>query len=157
MSMSYYEAQSWQIPAQQSSWEQCPTPSRTGRPIEEIFTPANRGSCSNRDDFGLAARGLSCFRHSDRRYVLEQYTSSFQHLCVTWFERSQIRAPHLHRGYYLLRIFADVLLEVNRALDNLNKSGKLFSLPSRRDSMPIMGGARAFSDFGAHGYKTPRT
>ena len=67
------------------------------------------------------------------------------------FGRSQVGAPHIHRGYYFPSIFADVLLEVNRALDNLNKSGKLFSLPSRRDSMPVMGGARAFSDFGAYG------
>ena len=39
-------------------------------------------------------------------------------------------------------------LEVDRALDNLNKSGKLFSGPSRRDSMPMMGGPRPFSEYG---------
>lgn len=41
------------------------------------------------------------------------------------------------------------LPEVDRAVDNLNKSGKLFTPPvSRRDSLPTMGGARTFSDFG---------
>ena len=38
-------------------------------------------------------------------------------------------------------------IEVDRALDNLAKSGKLFNLPSRRDSMPVMGGPR-HSEFG---------
>ena len=28
--MSYYEAQSWQIPARQTSWDQPPPPSRSG-------------------------------------------------------------------------------------------------------------------------------
>ena len=39
VNMSYYEAQSWQIPAQQASWEQPPPPSRMGRPIEEKLSP----------------------------------------------------------------------------------------------------------------------
>lgn len=39
LNMSYYEAQSWQIPAQQTSSEQLPPPSRSGRPIEEMFIP----------------------------------------------------------------------------------------------------------------------
>ena len=64
--------------------------------------------------------------------------------------RSLVGIPSVQRDYNLLCIFTDVLVEVNRALDNLNKSGKLFSLPSRRDSMPMMGGPRAFSDFGAY-------
>ncbi|KAL9136793.1 MAG: hypothetical protein Q9175_002003 [Cornicularia normoerica] len=83
--MSYYEAQSWQIPTQQASWEQPPPPSRAGT-----------SSASQHDD---------------------------------------------------MVAFDIQIEEVNRALDNLNKSGKLFSSPSRRDSMPMMGGPRAFSDF----------
>ena len=48
----------------------------------------------------------------------------------------------------LRRSLADIFLEVYRAVDILNKSGKLFNLPtSRRDSMPMMGGAQPFSDF----------
>ncbi|KAI9804445.1 MAG: hypothetical protein M1825_001344 [Sarcosagium campestre] len=41
--------------------------------------------------------------------------------------------------------------EVDRAVDNLVKSGKMFNMPGRRDSLPPMGngnGPRAFSDFG---------
>ncbi|KAL8831627.1 MAG: hypothetical protein Q9170_005215 [Blastenia crenularia] len=37
--------------------------------------------------------------------------------------------------------------EVDRALDNLGKSGKLFMGPFRRDSIPMMGGSRQ-SDYG---------
>lgn len=83
--MSYYEAQSWQIPAQQASFEQPPPPLRAGT------------------------------------------SSALQHEGGAAFD-IQIE-------------------EVNRALDNLNKSGKLFSPTSRRESMPMMGGPRAFSDF----------
>ena len=66
--------------------------------------------------------------------------------------RTQVSAhivPSTSRIYSLLDIVTDFVTEVNRALDNLNKSGKLFNLPSRRDSMPMMGGPRVFSDFGA--------
>ncbi|CAF9939104.1 hypothetical protein IMSHALPRED_001206 [Imshaugia aleurites] len=101
--MSYYEAQSWQIPAQQASWEQLPPPSRMGRPIEEKFSPQTQAQ-----------------KHAGT-------SSALQHDNVPAFD--------------------DQIEEVNRALDNLNKSGKLFSPPPRRDSMPMMGGPRAFSDF----------
>lgn len=37
--------------------------------------------------------------------------------------------------------------EVDRAVDNLTKSGKLYAPPSRRESMPMIGGPRAYSDF----------
>ncbi|KAL8642115.1 MAG: hypothetical protein Q9228_001173 [Teloschistes exilis] len=39
--------------------------------------------------------------------------------------------------------------EVDRALDNLSKTGKLFTGgPVRRDSMPMMGGPRSYSEYG---------
>lgn len=38
--------------------------------------------------------------------------------------------------------------EVDRAIDNLVKSGKLFSAPSRRDSIPMMMGQRPYSEYG---------
>ncbi|KAL8694121.1 MAG: hypothetical protein Q9218_001174 [Villophora microphyllina] len=42
--------------------------------------------------------------------------------------------------------------EVDRALDNLNKTGKLFTgSPYRRDSMPMMGGSRGYVEFGSGG------
>lgn len=44
--------------------------------------------------------------------------------------------------------FTDGLSEVDRAVDNLNKSGKLFNPPSRRESMPMMGVGRPMSEFG---------
>ncbi|KAI9845720.1 MAG: hypothetical protein M1837_004553 [Sclerophora amabilis] len=38
--------------------------------------------------------------------------------------------------------------DVDRALDNLVKSGKMFGMSGRRDSMPVMGGGpRSFSDY----------
>ena len=44
---------------------------------------------------------------------------------------------------------ANISSEVDRALDNLNKSGKLFTPPvSRRDSLPVMGATRPYSEFG---------
>ncbi|KAI9866313.1 MAG: hypothetical protein M1813_001435 [Trichoglossum hirsutum] len=42
--------------------------------------------------------------------------------------------------------FGSQFEEVDRAVDNLVKSGKLFG-PSRRDSMPVMGGPRPYPDF----------
>ncbi|KAL8780893.1 MAG: hypothetical protein Q9194_000665 [Teloschistes cf. exilis] len=42
--------------------------------------------------------------------------------------------------------------EVDRALDNLSKTGKLFTGgPVRRDSMPMMGGPRSYSEYGSGG------
>lgn len=43
--------------------------------------------------------------------------------------------------------------EVDRAIDNLVKSGKMFNMPGagRRDSMPMVGASRTFPDqFGMH-------
>lgn len=40
------------------------------------------------------------------------------------------------------------LTEIDRALDNLNKSGKLFNTPLRRESMPMVGAPRSFPEFG---------
>lgn len=37
--------------------------------------------------------------------------------------------------------------EVERALDNLNNSGKLFMGPYRRDSVPLMGASRQYNDY----------
>ena len=48
----------------------------------------------------------------------------------------------------------DHFLEVDRALDNLSKSGKLFNAPSRRDSMPMMGGSRPYAEFGIYSFPT---
>jgi hypothetical protein len=39
--------------------------------------------------------------------------------------------------------------EVDRALDNLHKSGKFFNhMPSRRESIPMMGVPRPYAEFG---------
>ncbi len=43
---------------------------------------------------------------------------------------------------------ANIVKEVDRAVDNLVKSGKLFGMPSRRDSMPLVGAPRPYSDYG---------
>jgi hypothetical protein len=48
-----------------------------------------------------------------------------------------------------VKIFADIFIEVDRAIDNLVKSGKLFTgAPSRRDSLPMMMNQRPFSEYG---------
>ncbi|SLM39771.1 hypothetical protein LPUS_10384 [Lasallia pustulata] len=46
-----------------------------------------------------------------------------------------------------LSAFGTQLEEVDRALDNLVNSGKLFNPSSRRDSVPIMGGQRPYADY----------
>ena len=44
--------------------------------------------------------------------------------------------------------FADTFwTEIERAIDNLAKSGKLFNQPGRRDSMPMIGGPESFNNF----------
>jgi hypothetical protein len=42
--------------------------------------------------------------------------------------------------------FSTQIEEVERAIDNLVKSGKMFSMPGRRDSMPMVGAPRAFPE-----------
>lgn len=119
--------------------------------LSKTHSAIDRGLPTCRDEFGLTARGFGCVRHSDRRYVLEQSTLVFRwRLLCAMYWRLLAWIPSVQRDHNLLCIYTDILVEVNRALDNLNKSGKLFSLPSRRDSMPMMGGPRAFSDFGAY-------
>ncbi|KAI9832185.1 MAG: hypothetical protein M1819_004537 [Sarea resinae] len=44
--------------------------------------------------------------------------------------------------------FGSQLEEVDRAIDNLMKSGKLFGMPGRRDSLPLPGAPRALSEHG---------
>lgn len=45
--------------------------------------------------------------------------------------------------------FSTRTIEVDRALDNLHKSGKFFNnLPSRRESIPMMGVPRPYAEFG---------
>ncbi|KAL8970183.1 MAG: hypothetical protein Q9183_001639 [Haloplaca sp. 2 TL-2023] len=87
--MSFYEAQSWQLPLrQQGSWDEPPPPSRSGT-----------SSTVQRDE-GSA--------------------------------------------------FDTQIEEIDRALENLNKTGKLLSGGSfRRDSMPMIGGGGPYSDYGA--------
>ena len=146
--MSYYEAQSWQIPAQQASWEQPSPPSRAGRPQKgNPYLPIDRSSWACSDEFGHAARGSGCLRYPDRRYT--PMHSIFPFLPKPSYAAIAAVA-NIHRGCFFHHILAYPRVEVNRALDNLNKSGKLFSLPSRRDSMPMMGVPRAFSDFGVY-------
>ena len=48
----------------------------------------------------------------------------------------------------LMDVSLTLSLEVDRAIDNLVKSGKMFGGPGRRDSGPAMGGSRAFPEFG---------
>jgi hypothetical protein len=51
-------------------------------------------------------------------------------------------------GYLLaLGPRTDMIEEVDRAVDNLTKSGKLFNNTPRRDSVPVAAG-RPFSDYG---------
>lgn len=47
-------------------------------------------------------------------------------------------------------VFNTQIEEVDRALDNLAQSGKLFNAPSRRDSVPVMGGSSSFADFSTY-------
>ena len=66
-----------------------------------------------------------------------------------WFGLKRIAhdlSPELNRR------LTETCTEVDRAADNLMKSGKMFGMmpgaPGRRDSMPMMGGPRSYSEFG---------
>lgn len=76
------------------------------------------------------------------------YSSNLSHgLQMNQDDRVGSPSPLLDRvfrAYYS----ADSGTEVDRALDNLNKSGKQFMGSSRRDSLPMMGGPRQYSEFG---------
>jgi len=62
-----------------------------------------------------------------------------------------------YRLYYqyshIMFRYANSTQEVDRAIDNLVKSGKLFGMPTRRDSMPLVGAPRPYSDYGKQSMK----
>lgn len=90
VNMSYYEAQSWQIPVQQASLEQTPPPSRSGRHTDEtisVWTEAHTHTGTNsalqHEDgvaFDLQIEGMS----SSRRPF------SFCKALLVWLCRSKI-------------------------------------------------------------------
>lgn len=45
-------------------------------------------------------------------------------------------------------------LEVDRAIDNLVKSGKMFGMPGRRESMPLTGPAQRYPEFGMSSFSS---
>lgn len=58
---------------------------------------------------------------------------------------------NIRRGWairFIRTFLINSLTEIDRALDNLNKSGKLFNTPLRRESMPMVGAPRPFPEFG---------
>ncbi|KAL9586240.1 MAG: hypothetical protein Q9212_001016 [Teloschistes hypoglaucus] len=107
--MSFFEAQSWQLPVrQQASWDEPPPPSRSGMVDRSVET---------RDPMLTRSKGASSAVQRDENFAFD----------------TQIE-------------------EVDRAVDNLSKTGKLFSGgPLRRDSMPMMGGPRSYSEYGSGG------
>lgn len=49
------------------------------------------------------------------------------------------------------------VIEVDRAIDNLVKSGKMFNMPSRRESMPLGGAGRgAYPELDKQSFLRPR-
>ncbi|CAG8043569.1 unnamed protein product [Penicillium salamii] len=114
--MSYYEPQGWQAPAaRQVSWEQPAPPSRSGS-----------SSVSQREDIPAFSSQFDGMNTLDKSPI-----------ALGSQKKIRLRTPV---GRTL--IFS---IEVDRAIDNLVKSGKLWNAP-RRDSMPMMMG-RPYPDY----------
>ena len=63
---------------------------------------------------------------------------------VTW---NDTMLPTGDKGHIFLGGALLMVVDVDRAIDNLSKSGKLLNQPGRRESMPMMGGPESFSNF----------
>lgn len=150
--MSYYENQAWQAPARQQSWEQPPPPSRSGRAFESYVCVENpRSDKVARHKLYHTTRRPFCLWNPTRRYD----TACSPHPSPDHSVRAPIHKFRGHRCFHTLQLTPYLrlnmltnVIEVERALDNLVKSGKLFGMPSRRDSMPTAGAPRPFSEYG---------
>lgn len=108
-----------------------------------------------RRKFSDAARGTISVWNSTGRYVTEGLISPLRQCCHS-ATVAVARPPadsaceelSLTWPVVLGEISTNVCSEVDRALDNLVNSGKLFNPSSRRDSVPIMGGQRPYADYG---------
>ena len=106
--MSYYEAQSWQLPTQQASWEQPPPPSQAGTPTAskrapptEAYEHAGTSSASQHDDvaaFDLQIEGV----------FWSVWSNSFRiGFHVLYHEPSQKPVPSIHVDHDVLYIVTD--------------------------------------------------
>ncbi|GAD97385.1 conserved hypothetical protein [Paecilomyces variotii No. 5] len=123
---SYYEPQGWQAPVRQVSWEQPVPPSRSG--ASSVSQREESTAFSSQFDGLLRAIHDSLFSMFDRSEYGERLGGN-KDFPEKWSAN----------------VWLAFSTEVDRAIDNLVKSGKLFSAP-RRDSMPLMMG-RHFTDY----------
>lgn len=68
-------------------------------------------------------------------------------------ERGILQYRLYYQYSHIMFTYANSTPEVDRAIDNLVKSGKLFGMPTRRDSMPLVGAPRPYSDYGKQSVK----
>ena len=167
MTMSYYEPQGWQAPAaRQVSWEQPVPPSRSGRNISPHYTV----EIDHKILMFCSSPGSSSV---SQREDIPAFSSQFDGMHSSFVSAPEFPSPKTPKiesqakdgGGELERVYRHGLAvteyymltcvsrkEVDRAIDNLVKSGKLWAAP-RRDSMPLMMG-RPYPDYGMHSFRT---
>lgn len=134
MIMSYYEPQGWQAPAaRQVSWEQPVPPSRSGSFPIRSYTQTHT----------LIVPGSSSV---SQREEMPAFSSQFDGMSDIYFFFLFPVAAWQCGGTTGEYLTDSDCTEVDRAIDNLVKSGKLWAAP-RRDSMPLMMG-RPYPDYG---------
>lgn len=164
--MSYYDNQQWSAGAAgQPSWEQQTPPARSGmlgkKSHIDVFIRVSIDRCY-RYQLSCSARGLHCIQHTNRGYVYWNtwVTAIAPFWCWAMRRRNAGVGITMWTTYVLYWLddgcMEDIMIktlmiwciEVDRAIDNLVKSGKMFNLPAggRRDSMPLVGPSRTFPE-----------
>lgn len=161
--MAYYEPQGWQAPAtRQVSWEQPVPPSRSGTFMSRLRCRGTEKKETNTHSLCLLqapARSLSARKCQPSPLSLTVWTR-FPFYIQSVVFRGQPAVDEFRRtgmckaagSTALAWTYSNIVLtwspntEVDRAIDNLVKSGKLWAAP-RRDSMPLMMG-RPYPDYG---------
>lgn len=149
--MATYEAQSWQLPARPTAWEQ-PAPSAKAGMLGYQSIGKRRTDEQSRHDSSFPARGSSSLWHASGRYVgifLDQSVPINPDDSPGATNVDVCNVAETSSGRVGWLTFSPRFLEVDRALDNLHKSGKFFNnMPSRRESIPMMGVPRPYAEFG---------
>jgi hypothetical protein len=138
--MAYYSESNWPAPGRQASWEQPQPPSRSGTPIDANSDPGARNNT-----YTGASSTVNNNTFEANAFVA-QFDGTLQ--LVAWLARIQCTVQLVEGGRANIRDYNKNLAnnataEVDRAAENLAKSGKGFGFPqvggaNRRDSMPVM-------------------
>lgn len=126
------------MPGGVAAWDQQPSPSRAGTCAPKCALIQS-----------LSDSMVDTSSTAQREYSAGAFHTQIEGQCRGRSSYVVVQCPETLSPFFVAPDELTVA-EVDRAMDNLAKSGKLgFSQgPSRRESMPMMGGPAPFNDFG---------